>query len=102
MRSGLTPGSHHQSTRVATMTISDISFARDQKSCVVALHCSLGSGRQWAKLTDALGPAYRVVAPDIAGYGDAGGLVTLPQTLADEVAFLLDRIDTGTRPVHLV
>jgi pimeloyl-ACP methyl ester carboxylesterase len=84
------------------MTISDISFARDQKSCVIALHCSLGSGRQWAKLTEALGPAHRVLAPDIAGYGDASGSVNLPLTLADEVAFLMDRIDTGARPVHLV
>ena len=55
------------------MTISDISFARDQKSRVIALHCSLGSGRQWTRLTEALGPSYRVIAPDIAGYGDISG-----------------------------
>jgi pimeloyl-ACP methyl ester carboxylesterase len=84
------------------MTISDISFARGRKSRVIALHCSLGSGRQWAKLTAALGPSHRVVAPDIAGYGDISGSFDLPLTLADEVAFLLDRIDSGTGPVHLV
>ena len=83
------------------MTISDISFAREQKSCVIALHCSLGSGRQWAKLTEALGPTYQVIAPDIAGYGDNRGALDLPLTLADEVAFLLDRVDAA-RPVHLV
>jgi pimeloyl-ACP methyl ester carboxylesterase len=83
------------------MTISDISFARDRKSCVIALHCSLGSGRQWTKLTEALGSGYRVIAPDIAGYGEIVGDVDLPLTLADEVAFLLDRID-ATGPIHLV
>jgi pimeloyl-ACP methyl ester carboxylesterase len=84
------------------MTISDISFARDQKSCVIALHCSLGSGRQWAKLTEALGPSYQVLAPDIVGYGNLRGTLDLPLTLADEVAFLIDGIGAGTGPIHLV
>lgn len=84
------------------MTISDISFARDPKGCVIALHCSLGSGRQWTKLREALGPSYRVIAPDIAGYGDRDGAFDLPLTLADEVAFLIDRIDATAGPVHLV
>jgi pimeloyl-ACP methyl ester carboxylesterase len=83
------------------MTISDISFAREQKSCVIALHCSLGSGRQWTKLTEALGPTYQVIVPDIAGYGDNRGALDLPLTLADEVAFLLDRVDAAG-PIHLV
>lgn len=83
------------------MTISDISFARDRKSCVIALHCSLGSGWQWTKLTEALGSGYRVIAPDIAGYGEIVGDVDLPLTLVDEVALLLDRID-ATGPIHLV
>jgi pimeloyl-ACP methyl ester carboxylesterase len=84
------------------MTVSDISFARDPKSCAIALHCSLGSGRQWGKLTEALDRACRVIAPDIAGYGDSRGAVDLPLTLADEVALLIDRIDAGTGPIHLV
>lgn len=83
------------------MTISDISFARDQKSSVIALHCSLGSGRQWTKLTQALGHGYRVIAPDIAGYGDVSGTRELPLTLADEVAFLINRFDAAG-PIHLV
>lgn len=84
------------------MTISDISFARNHESRVIALHCSLGSGRQWAKLTEALGARYRLISPDIAGYGDISRSFDLPLTLADEVAFLLDRIDAGAGPVHLV
>jgi pimeloyl-ACP methyl ester carboxylesterase len=84
------------------MTLSDISFAADQKSCVIALHCSLGSGRQWTRLTEALGGSYRIIAPDISGYGDNRRSVDLPLTLADEVAFLLERIDTAAAPIHLV
>jgi pimeloyl-ACP methyl ester carboxylesterase len=84
------------------MTISEISLAREQKSCVIALHCSLGSGRQWTRLKEALGAGYRVIAPDIAGYGDSRCGVDLPLTLAGEVAFLLDRIDATAGPVHLV
>jgi pimeloyl-ACP methyl ester carboxylesterase len=84
------------------MTISDISFVRQHRICVIALHCSLGSGRQWTKLTEALGPTHRVFAPDVAGYGDHPRPLDFPLTLADEVAFLLDRIGAGAGPVHLV
>ena len=34
-----------------------ISRAEREKACVVALHCSLGSGRQWKTLADELGAA---------------------------------------------
>ena len=48
-----------------------IQFPRRARSdsCVVALHCSLGSGRQWGKLAAALGCDHLVIAPDISGYG---------------------------------
>jgi pimeloyl-ACP methyl ester carboxylesterase len=84
------------------MTISDISFVRQHRTCVIALHCSLGSGRQWTKLTEALGPIHRVIAPDVAGYGDHPRTLDFPLTLADEVAFLLDRIGAAAGPIHLV
>ena len=84
------------------MTISDTSSSQDRNSCVIALHCSLGSGRQWTRLTEALGADYDVIAPDIAGYGDNRGGFDLPLTLADEVAFLMDRIDPAVGPIHLV
>jgi pimeloyl-ACP methyl ester carboxylesterase len=78
------------------------SDAQGHKPCVIALHCSLGSGRQWSKLTQALDPTYRVIAPDIAGYGDNRGTHKLPATLAEEVAFLGGGIDQATGPIHLV
>jgi hypothetical protein len=36
------------------------------KACVVALHCSLGSGRQWKTLADELGRSHPFFAPDIS------------------------------------
>jgi pimeloyl-ACP methyl ester carboxylesterase len=78
------------------------SDAQGQEPCVLALHCSLGSGRQWSKLTQALDPGYRVIAPDIAGYGDNCGWLELPVTLAEEIAFLGGGIDQATGPIHLV
>ena len=82
--------------------ISSDSGAQGHKPCVIALHCSLGSGRQWSKLTQELGSGYQVVAPDISGYGDNRGWLELPVTLAEEIAFLGDGIDQATGPVHLV
>ncbi len=78
----------------------DLSLGR--KGCVIALHCSLGSGRQWNKLSQQLGPDYQVIAPDISGYGDNRISFDMPTTLAEEVAFLDDRIDEAIGPIHLV
>jgi pimeloyl-ACP methyl ester carboxylesterase len=40
------------------------------KSCVILLHCSLGSGRHWTRLTERFGDRYEAIAPDVSGYGD--------------------------------
>jgi len=85
------------------MTHSDKPFTRQEsKRCVIALHCSLGSGRQWARLAEVLGDGYQVIAPDLSGYGSNSGRPLLPMTLADEVAQLGDQIDQATGPIHLV
>jgi pimeloyl-ACP methyl ester carboxylesterase len=76
--------------------------ASKTKRCVIALHCSLGSGRQWAKLADELGSNYRLIAPDISGYGNDPPPIHLPLTLAEEVAQLCERIGHIDGPVHLV
>jgi hypothetical protein len=47
--------------------------AQCMTSTVIALHCSLGSGRQWAHLAETLGQSHRILAPDIAGYGNDPG-----------------------------
>jgi pimeloyl-ACP methyl ester carboxylesterase len=82
------------------MAISE--FTRETKPCVIALHCSLGSGRQWTRLTEALGDGFDVIAPDLSGYGKHHGRPTLPTTLSDEVAALADQIDRVKGPIHLV
>jgi pimeloyl-ACP methyl ester carboxylesterase len=85
------------------MTISNSSSNfLHQDSCVIALHCSLGSGRQWTRLTAELGTSYRVMAPDISGYGSSAGPTDLPMTLAEEVAHLGAAIDRCEGPIHLV
>jgi pimeloyl-ACP methyl ester carboxylesterase len=85
------------------MTHSDKAFSRQEsKRCVIALHCSLGSGRQWTRLAEELGEGYRVIAPDISGYGSNFAGPLLPMTLADEIARLGDQIDQATGPIHLV
>ena len=79
----------------------DTSNAHEQ-SCVVALHCSLGNGRQWAPLAAALGHRHQVIAPDISGYGDGALPAHAAATLADEVEFLHDRLVALKGPIHLV
>ena len=78
------------------------SFAKPAKTTVVALHCSLGSGRQWSKLADELGPSHQFMAPDIAGYGANTCALELPLTLAEEVRCLSDHLNAATGPIHLV
>jgi pimeloyl-ACP methyl ester carboxylesterase len=72
------------------------------KPCVIALHCSLGSGRQWSKLAAALAPDMQVIAPDLAGYGSNPVSADLPTTLAQEVDGLRASLDAAKGPIHLV
>jgi pimeloyl-ACP methyl ester carboxylesterase len=69
---------------------------------VIALHCSLGSGRQWTRLTEALGDGHQVIAPDLSGYGSHAARPIMPVTLADEVALLGEQLEAADGPIHLV
>jgi len=71
-------------------------------SCVVALHCSLGSGREWKRLAAELEGKYRVLTPNIAGYDTNTCALDLPLTLAEEVRFLSDQLNAAVGPIHLV
>ena len=73
-----------------------------EKACVVALHCSLGSGRQWKTLADELGRHHRFFAPDISGYGSNACALDLPLTLAEEVRALSGTLNDAEGPIHLV
>ena len=79
-----------------------ISRAEREKACVVALHCSLGSGRQWKTLADELGRSHRFFAPDISGYGTNTCALDLPLTLAEEVRCLSGALNDAEGPIHLV
>ena len=76
--------------------------SREQKPIVVALHSSLSSGRQWTRLGEALGDGYRLMAPDLSGYGRHLGRPIMPVTLADEVALLAEQLWEADGPIHLV
>ena len=73
-----------------------------EKTCVVALHCSLGSGRQWKALADELGRSHRFFAPDISGYGTNSCALDYRLTLAEEVRALSGTLNDADGPIHLV
>lgn len=66
---------------------------------VVLLHCSGSSGAQWRALAAQLGRRYRVIAPDLIGYGAAAPWSGQGEfSLAQEAAAL----QMPDEPVHLV
>ncbi len=77
-------------------------FPKHSEASVVALHCSLGSGRQWAKLAEELRRNYLVITPDISGYGTNTCALELPLTLAEEVRCLSGHLNDATGPIHLI
>lgn len=51
---------------------------------VILLHSTAAGNKQWRKLIDTLSPKFRVVAPNLYGYGNTTAWsVTKTQTLAD-------------------
>lgn len=72
------------------------------KSSVMALHCSLSSGRQWTRLIEALGDHYAAIAPDLSGYGDPRRPLDPLTSLAEEVELLSNRLNRLAGPIHLV
>lgn len=69
----------------------------------ILLHSSASSKAQWRSLTKALSSRFRVLAPDLYGYGDSDawpGRRSL--TFADEAKIVAALIDHAGEPVHLV
>jgi pimeloyl-ACP methyl ester carboxylesterase len=69
---------------------------------VVLLHGSTSDSRQWKSFTGYIAGRYRVIAPDLPGYGKsrAAGRVVEP-TLSAQAAALFPLLSEGA-PVHLV
>jgi pimeloyl-ACP methyl ester carboxylesterase len=66
------------------------------------LHSSAGSGAQWRSLTEALRSRFRVLAPDLYGYGESDPWPGHgPLTLADEAA-LADAVTADHGPLHVI
>jgi len=79
-----------------------VSKTQHENGSLIALHCSLGSGRQWTKLIGELGSSCLVIAPDISGYGGGPAPANPPLTLAGEVEHLGTVIGSTEGPLHLV
>lgn len=76
---------------------------RDPAEPVLLLHCSASSGRQWDSLAGALSGRYRVIAPDLHGYGacqpwSGPG----PLELAAEARLAAAALPTDSGPAHVV
>jgi pimeloyl-ACP methyl ester carboxylesterase len=75
---------------------------RASKSCIIALHCSLNSGRQWKQLAELANGTHRFISPDLSGYGNNRTNFDMPTTLALEVGFLKEQLDAVAEPIHLI
>ena len=76
---------------------------RARRGAVIALHCSGGGASQWGHLTEALGGACAVLAPELYGSEAAGPWPGEHAfALADEAASIVALIDASNDKVHLV
>ena len=74
-----------------------------ENACVVALHCSLGSGRQWKRRSPRnSAPAIRSSPPTSPAMAPIACAVDLPLTLAEEVAASAATLNDANGPIHLV
>ena len=70
---------------------------------VVLVHSSVSGNRQWQALIDLLKDRYRIVAPNLFGYGDTPPWGREdPQTLADQAGLILALCGETEGPIHLV
>jgi pimeloyl-ACP methyl ester carboxylesterase len=70
---------------------------------VVLVHSSVSGNRQWLALIDTLKDRYRVLAPNLFGYGETPPWRgEAPQTLADQAELVLVLCGEAEGPIHLV
>lgn len=73
--------------------------ATDARKPVLALHAAASSGEQWQGLTDYLRGRYKVIAPDLPGYGKARLLQSRsPRDTAEQLAHAV----AHDAPLHIV
>ena len=71
---------------------------------VVLLHAGAGSGKQWAKTARLLEPRFRIIAPDLWGFGDTESWSGAEKLTHDHQASLVAGVvrHLCSEPVHLV
>src|SRR5262245_14669535 len=69
---------------------------------VLLLHGSASAAVMWAPAIDALKPKFRVIAPDLIGYGRTESWVDGHDFSADDELRLLEPLLPGNVPVHVV
>ncbi len=70
---------------------------------VVLIHSSVSGNRQWRSLTDSLTDRYRVLAPNLYGYGGTTPWPDVaPQSLFAQAQIVLAVCEGLGEPVHLV
>jgi pimeloyl-ACP methyl ester carboxylesterase len=74
-----------------------------RKQTVILVHSGGFTSRQWRKLSELLAPDYRVLVPDLLGYGAAGPWPDRePFHYRQDLAFLESLIGEESDPVHVV
>jgi pimeloyl-ACP methyl ester carboxylesterase len=70
---------------------------------VILVHCSSGSHKQWSFLEERLADSYRVLAPDLLGYGQSSAWPQSGAAPADsDLDVVMALIEEAGRPVHLI
>jgi pimeloyl-ACP methyl ester carboxylesterase len=70
---------------------------------VLMIHSGGFTSRQWRKLSELLAPRYRVLAPDLLGYGDSGPWPPgEPFHYRQDLALLETLLDADGEPAHLI
>lgn len=88
-------------TPAGTLAYFDSAPGSADKPIALLLHCSAGASLQWRKLIAEIATRYRVVAPDLIGYGATPMTLRAP-TMADEVAMIAALAAVLPGPFHLV
>lgn len=91
---------------IASIDVGDINlkyFVVGDGEPIVLLHCTGGSSKQWTELAESLRASFRVIVPDLCGYGGTthwpgAGTFNLAVE-ADLVAALIDKFE---KPAHIV
>jgi len=72
-------------------------------TAVVCLHCSASSSGQWRPLMEALADRFRVIAPDLYGYGKSPAWsAERPMWIDDQIALLAAVFERAGERFHLV